>query len=84
MRVEQVGSAGQRAGPPPGVVVAERHVWRVNVPYRQVAAQRAEVLVAAQQGHLAEPLSDSVGGVVGGAVVDDHYGGAVGKCRHVS
>jgi hypothetical protein len=68
--VQQVGGAAERAGLPPRVVVAERHVRGVDLLNPRVARRAADV--AGEPDDLDAQGRGSVGGAVRRRVVDQH------------
>jgi predicted RNA binding protein YcfA (HicA-like mRNA interferase family) len=69
--VEQVGGARQGARRPPGIVVGEGDVGRLDVPHADGAGGTAAVDAEGQDGHVGEVGVEEFRRAVDGAVVHD-------------
>ncbi len=79
---EHLGGAGQGAGFPPGVVVAERDERCVECGGTVRTADRAEVAAGGEDPYGGETRADGGRGAVRRAVVHDHDGRCFGQPRH--
>src|SRR5690606_10463575 len=68
MLVEQAGRGIERAGRPPGVVVAEGDIGRAYPLDAQIAAGGAQIRWGLHQLYLGEVVADAMSGVIRAAV----------------
>jgi hypothetical protein len=82
MPVEQIGRVRERAGRPPGVVVAKGDVGRGGVAHAEVAAGAAEVACKRYHLHLRELALDADRRAVARCAIDDDDRRTLRQRRH--
>jgi hypothetical protein len=83
IRIERGRGSLERARPPPGIVVAERHVRRVQPRDAGVAAGRTGIDVEPYEFDIGKARMDELRGAVSRRIVDDDQTRTLGQCAHV-